>query len=72
MRTARDETIRSASGRDLVPVKSAMIEDEMAKLGLNLSRRSHAPGKRVIRDAYTAGQEAGERFEFMPGITAAA
>ena len=72
MRAARDETIRSASGRDLVPVKSAMIEDEMAKLGLNLSRRSHAPGKRVIRDAYTAGQEADERFEFIPGITAAA
>lgn len=69
MRAARDETIRSASGRDLVPVKSAMIEEEMSKLGLHLSQRSHATGKRVIRDAYTAGQEAGEKFEFAPGIT---
>ncbi len=72
MRAARDETIRSASGRDLVPVKSAMIEEEMSKLGLHLSQRSHATGKRVIRDAYTAGQEAGEKFEFAPGITTTA
>lgn len=72
MRAARDETIRSASGRDLVPVKAAIIEDEMSKLGLNLSRKSRVTGKLVIPDAYTAGQEAGKRFEFMPGITAAA
>ncbi|MGC9271576.1 DUF7168 domain-containing protein, partial [Acidiphilium sp.] len=34
MRLARDETIRSASGRDLVPVKSAMIEEEILPIRL--------------------------------------
>ena len=72
IRVSRDATIRSASGRDLVPVKSAMIEEEMAKLGLSLSRKTTNRGKRVIRDAYAAGKEAGDRFEFAHAITAAA
>lgn len=72
LRLARDDAIRSASGRDLVPVKSAMVEEEMAKLGLSLSQKTTNRGKRVIRDAYTAGKEAGDRFEFAAAITAAA
>jgi hypothetical protein len=70
LRAARDQVIRSASGRDLVPVKAAMIEEEMAKLGLNLRAKSGNRGKRVLKDAYTAGQEAGERFEITPAIVA--
>ena len=69
MRAARDASRRSASGRDLVPVKAAMVDEEMAKLGLDLRTRAVGQGKRVLSDAFTAGQAAGQRFEFTPAIT---
>jgi hypothetical protein len=72
LRMARDEHMRSASGRDLVPVKAAVVEDEMAKLGLALRTISNNKPKRVLSDAFAAGQEAGRRFEYAPGISAAA
>jgi hypothetical protein len=71
-RAARDAVMRSASGRDLVPVKAAMVDEEMEKLGLSLTRRVLSRGKRVLSDAYAAGQAAGERFEYSPAITQAA
>ncbi len=72
MRAARDASRRSASGRDLVPVKAAMVDEEMAKLGLDLRTRELGRGKRVLTDAFTAGEAAGQRFEFTPAITQAA
>ncbi|MEA2755214.1 MAG: hypothetical protein QOJ54_1503, partial [Aliidongia sp.] len=29
---------------------------------------SSQTGKRVLREAYSAGQEAGDKFEYQPGI----
>jgi hypothetical protein len=72
MRAERDASRRSASGRDLVPVKAAMIDDEMAKLGLNLEQRAVGASKRVLSDAYVAGEAAGRQFEVTPAITRAA
>jgi len=72
LREARDAHMRSASGRDLVPVKAAVVEDEMAKLGLSLRTISGSGPKRVLSDAYAAGHEAGHRFEYAPGISQAA
>jgi hypothetical protein len=72
MQTARDASRRSASGRDLVPVKAAMVDEEVAKLGLDLRTRAMGHGKRVLTDAFTAGEAAGQRFEFTPAITQAA
>jgi Protein of unknown function (DUF2786) len=72
MRTARDASRRSASGRDLVPVKAAMVEEELAKLGLDLHTREMARGRRVLADAFQEGEAAGRRFEFTPAITEAA
>jgi hypothetical protein len=72
MRAARDAVMRSASGRDLVPVKAAMVDEEMAKLGLNLTTRVLSRAKSVLTDAFQAGQVAGERFEVTPAITRAA
>jgi hypothetical protein len=71
-REARDAHLRSASGRDLVPVKAAMVEDEMAKLGLDLHTRSMGGRKRVLSAAFAAGHQAGQRFEFVPGLSQAA
>jgi hypothetical protein len=76
LRALRDERTahgRSAGGRDLVVVKADMVEEELAKLGLNLTARSTASrSKRVLSDAYAAGEAAGQRFEFTPGIAMAA
>ena len=71
-RAARDAVMRSASGRDLVPMKAAMVDEEMEKLGLSLTSRVLSRGKRVLSDAYEAGQAAGERFQYTPAITKAA
>ncbi len=68
-RAARDLAMRSASGRDLVPVKAAMVDEEMAKLGLNLTSRVMGRGRRVLTDAFEAGQAAGEQFEYLPAVT---
>jgi hypothetical protein len=53
-------------------VKAAMVDEEMAKLGLSLTTRVLSRAKSVITDAFQAGQAAGERFEFAPAITRAA
>ena len=72
LRMARDASRRSASGRDLVPVKTAMVEEELAKLGLDLQPRGLGRGRRVLADAFREGETAGQRFEFTPAITEAA
>ncbi len=72
LREAREAMLRSNSGRDLVPVKASLVEDELAKLGLDLHQRHAARSKRVLTDAFEAGHEAGQRFEYTPGITQAA
>jgi hypothetical protein len=72
MRAARAASRRSGSGRDLVPVKAAMVDEELAKLGLDLHARGAARSRRVLTDAFAAGKAAGDRFEFAPAITQAA
>ena len=68
LRSSRDSSRQGASGRDLVPVKQSIIEDDLKKLGLRFTTRSISGPRRGVRDAYEAGREAGERFEYRPGI----
>ncbi len=49
-----------------------MVDEELAKLGLDLHVRGAARSRRVLTDAFVAGKAAGERFEFAPAITEAA
>jgi hypothetical protein len=72
IRAARDKGLRSASGHDLVPVKAAMVAEEMAKLGLALRKQTIGGKKRLLTDAYIAGEAAGQRFEITQGIAQAA
>jgi hypothetical protein len=65
---ARQVAMVTSTGRDLVPLKAAVIDDEMEKLGLDLKARNAGRGKRVLSDAYLAGHAAGARFEWRPGI----
>jgi hypothetical protein len=67
LRQARDVAGGSTDGRALVPIKEAIIDAEMDRLGLSLRRRS-AVRRMVLPAAFSAGQEAGERFEYRPGI----
>jgi hypothetical protein len=69
LRQAREAALHSSSGRDLVPIKASIVEDEMAKLGLTLRARSRSSKRYVLTDAYEAGHEAGKRFEYRPGLT---
>ena len=61
--------MRASSGRDLVVAKADVVEEELAKLGLHLRARSRTGGRRVLRDAFETGHEAGLGFEYTPGVT---
>jgi hypothetical protein len=67
MRDARGVAGGSTNGRALVPIKEGIIDEEMERLGLSLRRRN-AVRRMVLPAAFSAGQEAGERFEYRPGI----
>ncbi len=59
----RTETATKASGRDLVPVKTSVVEEELAKLGLSFTSRGLRRGRMVLPEAFEAGQIAAQRFE---------
>jgi hypothetical protein len=46
--------------------------DALARLGLDLHRRQIGHGRRVLADAYAAGEAAGKGFDLFPAITEAA
>ncbi|MBE7157834.1 MAG: DUF2786 domain-containing protein [Rhodospirillales bacterium] len=68
LRAAREATLRTSSGRDLVVVKADIVDEELAKLGLHFRSRARPSGRRVVRDAFEAGHEAGLGFEYTPGV----
>jgi hypothetical protein len=68
LRAEREAAMRTSTGRDLVPIKASVVEDELSKLGMTFRTRSGQKGKQVLSEAYSAGQEAGDRFEYQPGI----
>jgi hypothetical protein len=61
LREERETTMRRTTGRDLVPLKEGVIEDELGRLGLRFTYRSQR-GRSVLRRAYAAGKVAAERF----------
>ena len=69
LRTLVEERLarHAGGGRDLVVVKAGVVDAEFAKLGLRMRARNPA-GRRVNRDAYGAGHDAGERFQAVPGV----
>jgi len=64
----RGTSMRASTGRDLVPIKAAVVDEELARLGMTFEKRSVGRGKRVLSAAYHAGHEAADRFEYRPGI----
>ena len=70
IRTAREVSLRGASGRDLVVIKANIVDEEMAALGLSLRARNRSGGRRVLKDAFDQGHAAGLDFEYTQGICA--
>ena len=64
MKAARDSANRGA-GRDLVVLKSSVVDAELAKLDLVL-RTVERPRRMVSPDAYEAGGSAGASFSIDP------
>ena len=70
MKAERDAANRLSSGRDLVPLKASVIEDELEKLGLDFHVKA-APRKRFVdHAAYQSGREAGRKFTPRRGVEA--
>jgi hypothetical protein len=66
MKADRDDVNRGA-GRDLVPVKSSIIDEELARLNLGLRSRP-ARTRMVSVTAYEAGNVAGASLPINPGL----
>lgn len=71
LREARETVLRDGTGRELVPIKAAIVEAELAKLGLKFSARTRNTPRSVMSDAFHAGHEAGQRFDYHPALTQA-
>ena len=71
MKSERDVANRLSTGRDLVPIKASVIEDELEKLGLSFHAKAQSRKRMVAPGAYHAGREAGKKFEPRRGVEAA-
>jgi hypothetical protein len=63
LKAERDAANERASGRDLVPLKTSVIDEELEKLGLSFRAKSQNRKRKVSPDAYHAGRAAGRKFE---------
>jgi len=63
MKAERDTANRRLTGRDLVPLKASVVDEELEKLGLSFRAKALGRKRKVAPDAYKAGRAAGRKFE---------
>jgi hypothetical protein len=63
LKAARHSALHRTTGFDLVAAKHSVVDDEIARLGLNFTTRATTSRRYVHRDAYAAGKAAGALFE---------
>lgn len=68
LKRQRSRTTLKSTGRDLVPLKADIVEEELRRLGLRFTEKTFQTGKSVLKDAYHAGRAAGLAFEPEPKI----
>ena len=68
LKAERSAAVFNSTGRDLLPIKTSVIDEEFEKLGLSLRAKNVSSRRRVLAEAYEAGQEAGRKFEVRAGI----
>lgn len=66
MKHERD-AMNASTGRALIVVKQAVVDEELAKLGLRFGK-ARATGRRVAATAFEAGQAAGRNLRINPGV----
>jgi hypothetical protein len=71
LKSARTAAQKNSSGRDLVPLKTSVIDEEMARLGLSFQTKPRRHRKRVLLDAFEVGKAIGHQFEVNEGIETA-
>jgi Protein of unknown function (DUF2786) len=71
LKSARTAALQNSSGRDLIPLKASVIDDEMARLGLSFETKPRCNRKRVLLDAFEAGKTIGRQFKVNEEIEAA-
>jgi len=62
LKADRRAATAKSTGRDLMPIKTSILDEEMEKLGLAFTSR-RATRRKVVTAAYTEGKSAGARFE---------
>ncbi len=67
LKSDRQAAMRKTSGRDLEPIKTSVIDDELDKLGMRFEHKVRRR-RRVVVDAFEAGRAAGRKFEIHPGL----
>jgi len=68
LKRRRGQATLKSSGRDLVPLKADIVEEEMGRLGMRFTEKTVRAGRSVLKDAYHAGRVAGRAFELEPKI----
>ncbi|MGO8953903.1 MAG: DUF2786 domain-containing protein [Rhodomicrobium sp.] len=70
LKRERDAAFRASGGRDLVPVKRHVIEDELAALGMRL-KVLRTDRKNLLAGAYKKGRVTGENLDWEDKIASA-
>ncbi len=70
LKRERDAAFRASGGRDLVPVKRHVIDDELAALGMRL-KVLQTGRKNLLAMAYKKGRVTGENLEWEEKLAAA-
>ena len=68
LREEREAAMVRSTGRDLVPIKASVVDDELERLGIRFKVKDRRAGRTVLTDAYEAGNEAADRFEIHHGL----
>jgi hypothetical protein len=69
MKQERD-AVNAATWRDLVVVRLAVVDQELAELGMRFGR-AQSTRRRVAATAFEAGQAAGRNLRINPGVEVA-
>lgn len=68
LKAERQAAMFKSTGRDLVPIKASILNEEFEKLGLSLHHKALRRRRKVISAAFEEGHAAGGRFEVHAGI----
>ena len=68
LKEVRNISIRTNSGRDLVPLKNNVIDEELAALGLNFRTSRSSSGRHVFSKAYHSGRITGKNLSWQEKI----